>query len=276
MRSNKRHDKSKEAPQIMCSAKRQTETLDGIEMYVEVFGEGEPLLLLHGFSGAGSNWESFIPRFVERYRLVIPDLRGHGRSTNPTRSFTFRQSALDIYALLDRLEIGNFKAIGVSGGAKTILHMATQQPGRVEAMVIVSAAPYFPEQARAIMGQMNPDNRSDEEWKLMREWHKHGDEQIRALWQQGHDFKDSYDDMNFTPPYLSTITADTLIVHGDRDPFYPVELALEMYRAIPASYLWVIPDGGHGPIFGETKDQFIEAALAFLGDKGASNSQGKS
>lgn len=104
----------------------------------------------------------------------------------------------------------------------------------------------------------------------MRQWHKRGDEQIRAIWRQAKAFVDSYDDMNFTPPYLSTITARTLIVHGDRDPLYPVSLATEMYAAIPRSYLWVIPNGGHGPIFGEhtgsrdTTSRFAETALAFL------------
>ena len=98
----------------------------------------------------------------------------------------------------------------------------------------------------------------------MRQWHKQGDEQIRAIWRQANGFKDSYDDMNFTPPYLSTITARTLIVHGDRDPLYPVNLATEMYTAIPRSYLWVVPNGGHGPIFGELAEPFVETALAFL------------
>jgi pimeloyl-ACP methyl ester carboxylesterase len=54
-------------------------------------------------------------------------------------------------------------------------------------------------------------------------------------------FKDSYDDMNFTPPYLSTITARTLIVYGDRDPLYPINILMEMHTAIPGSYLWMIP-----------------------------------
>jgi pimeloyl-ACP methyl ester carboxylesterase len=178
--------------------------------------------------------------------------------------FTFRQSALDIFALLDRLRVDSVKAIGVSGGAKTLLHMATQQPGRVEAMVLVSAAPYFPPQARALMRAMTPDNRSEEEWQMMRQWHLHGDEQIRALWLQGNRFKDSYDDMNFTPPLLSTIRARTLIVHGDRDPFYPAKIAIELYEAIPHSYLWMIPNGGHGPIFGDQKAAFIATAAAFL------------
>jgi pimeloyl-ACP methyl ester carboxylesterase len=70
--------------------------------------------------------------------------------------------------------------------------------------------------------------------------------------------------MNFTPPLLSTITARTLIVHGDRDPFYPVSLPVEMYAAIPRSYLWVVPNGGHGPIFGEMTESFVKGVLAFL------------
>jgi pimeloyl-ACP methyl ester carboxylesterase len=69
--------------------------------------------------------------------------------------------------------------------------------------------------------------------------------------------------MNFTPPYLSTITARTLIVHGDRDPIYPVSLALEMYSAIPLSYLWIIPNGEHGMIFNMI-ERFNETAMAFL------------
>ena len=246
------------------STSGQTEEINGIEMYYETKGQGEPLVLLHGFSGSSSNWKLIFNDSPEGHQLIMPDLRGHGRSTNPLGQFTLRQSALDVFALLDRLDIKKFKAVGMSGGAKTLLHMATQQPERVEAMVLVSAAPYFPEQARAIMRQMTPENRTEEEWQLMRQWHKHGDEQIRALWRQANAFKDSYDDMNFTPPYLSTITARTLIVHGDRDPLYPVNLALEMYTAIPGSYLWIIPNGGHGPIFGDQTERFVETASAFL------------
>jgi pimeloyl-ACP methyl ester carboxylesterase len=244
--------------------------INGIEMYYETHGEGEPVVLLHGFSGAGSNWQGFIGGLAREYQLIIPDLRGHGHSTNPSGDFTFRQSALDIFALLDHLAIDQCKAIGVSAGGKTLLHMATQRPARIEAMVIASTAPYFPEPARAIMQQLTVESYSDADWQLMRQWHQYGDEQIRTLWRQGHAFKDSYDDMNFTPPYLATITARTLIVHGDRDPIYPVSLALEMYQAIPRSYLWVIPNGEHGSIF-TMVEHFNETALAFL--RGAWNKE---
>jgi len=233
-------------------------------MYYEIHGEGEPLVLLHGGGGVGANWELIFKVPPQGYQLVIPDLRGHGRSTNPSPEFTFRQLALDVFGLLDRLGIARFKAIGLSLGAKTLLHIATQQPERVEAMVLVSATPYFPEQARSLMRQLTPDNRSDAEWQQMRQWHRQGDEQIRKLWRQMHALRDSYDDMNFTPPYLSTITARTLIVHGDRDALYPVNLAMEMYAAIPRSYLWIVPNGGHGPIFGDLAVGFVETVLAFL------------
>ena len=103
-----------------------------------------------------------------------------------------------------------------------------------------------------------------EAWEAMRRSHKLGDDQIAALWDWGHAMKDSYDDMNFTPPSLWRIKASTLIVYGDRDPLYPVEMAIDMYRAVPHSTLWVVPNGGHGPVFFDAALQFAQTALAFL------------
>lgn len=244
---------------------RESIPVHDIEMYYELRGEGEPLILLHGGGGVGANWNLVFGEPPTGFRLVIPDLRGHGRSTNPSRHFTFRQCAHDVLALLDHLEIERCKAIGVSLGAKTLLHLATQQPSRVDAMVLASAAPYFPEQARSLMRELLSENRSEAEWRHMREWHQ-DDEQIRALWGMARAFADSYDDLNFTPPYLSTITARTLIVHGDRDELYPVRLAVEMYESIPHGSLWVVPNGGHGLIFGAMAEQFVSTAMAFLRD----------
>ena len=94
------------------------------------------------------------------------------------------------------------------------------------------------------------------------------DPQIIALWQQQRGFADSYEDVSFTPPHLSRITARTLVVYGDRDPLYPVEMAVEMFRSIPRSVLWVVPNGGHGPVFLEAADDFARTSLHFL--RGAS------
>lgn len=237
----------------------------GIQMYLEERGDGEPLLLLHGGTGIGSDWNLvFAGGGPAGFRVIVPDLRGHGRSTNPSRAFTLRQAADDVFALLDRIGVPRVKAIGLSMGAKTLLHMATQQPARIDAMVLVSATPYFPAQARAAMAQLSVDTFSGTDWAAQRLRHPQGDDQIRMLFEQMRALKDSHDDMAFTPPLLATITARTLIVHGDRDPLYPVELAMEMYRSIPDSALWVVPNGGHGPIFGALAAPFAETALKFL------------
>jgi pimeloyl-ACP methyl ester carboxylesterase len=98
----------------------------------------------------------------------------------------------------------------------------------------------------------------------MRSRHKLGDEQIIALWDWMREMKDSYDDMNFKPASLSEIRTSTLIVYGDRDPLYPAEIAMEMYRAIPRSALWIVPNGGHLPVFSEHAASFAQTAPAFL------------
>jgi pimeloyl-ACP methyl ester carboxylesterase len=243
--------------------------VNGLQLFYEDRGKGEPLLLLHGGTGIGADWAHvFAAGDPAGFRVIVPDLRGHGRSTNPFGTFTFREAARDVVALLDRLDLPRVKAIGLSMGAKTLLHMATQQRERIDAMVLVSATPYFPAQARAAMAQLSADVFSDAEWTAQRLRHQHGDDQIRMLFDQMRDLKDSYDDMAFTPPLLATITARTLIVHGDRDPLYPVELALEMYRAIPGSSLWVVPNGGHGPIFGAMAAPFVEASVKYLTESG--------
>lgn len=241
----------------------KTATVNGIDMYYETSGQGTPLVLLHGFNSAGAVWTPFVSELSQSYRLIVPDLRGHGRSTNPSRRFTHRQSALDVFALLDVLGITQFTAMGISTGGMTLIHMATQQPSRVEAMVLIGATSYFPEQARAVMRNVTIEGLTPALYERRRQIHKFGDEQIRELQQQFRAFKDSYDDMNFTPPYLGTIAARTLIVHGDRDQFFPVEIPLEMYRAIPQAQLWIIPQGGHVPIF-DPMVPFVPIALKFL------------
>jgi pimeloyl-ACP methyl ester carboxylesterase len=242
-----------------------TASVNGAELYYETRGRGEPLLLLHGMGGCAQDWKHAARDSLAReYRLIAVDLRGHGHSTNPAGTLTHRQCALDVRALLDHLGIRRCKAIGLSMGGNTLLHVATQEPARIDAMVVVSATPYFPEQARAIMRTISPDDRPPEEWRAMRERHVHGDAQIRALFEAQRDLQHSVDDICFTPPQLARVGARTLVVYGDRDPLYPVELGVELYRSIPRAALWVVPNGGHGPIFLEAAEPFARAALAFL------------
>lgn len=238
--------------------------VNNIEMYYEERGAGEPLVLLHGFGGCGQNWQPFAARLAEHFKLIIPDLRGHGRSTNLAGTFTHRQAAADVFALLDQLGVTRFKAMGISSGGMTLLHMATRQPSRVEAMVLIGATPYFPKEARAIMREASQGATPPEVLQLFRQCAARGDAQVQELVRQFGEFKDSYEDMNFTAPYLGTIKARTLIVHGDRDEFFPVSIPVEMYRAVPSSALWIIPQGGHVPIFGAHAREFQDVVIPFL------------
>lgn len=100
----------------------------------------------------------------------------------------------------------------------------------------------------------------------LRARHVGGDAQILALYDMTRSFASSTEDMAFAAADLGAITARTLIVHGDRDPFYPVDLAIELYRGIPHSALWVVPNAGHGPIFGQLAPTFAAAAVDHLRD----------
>lgn len=237
---------------------------NGIELHWNETGEGEPLLFLHGGMGCGDDWRHIFAEAPEGFRVIAPDLRGHGATANPSGRFTFRQCAHDVLALLRHLKLPCIKAIGVSGGGIVLLHMATIEPSALTAMVVVSAPPYFPAQARVLMRQMSEATLGEGELARLRRVHVHGEPQIRQLIEMVHGFAGTYDDVNFTPPHLGTITADTLIVFGDRDFLYPVSLAFELHDAIPRSRLWVVPNGAHGPVFGDAAAQFKATALPFL------------
>ena len=240
-----------------------TVEIDGIDLYYEEHGAGEPLVLLHGFGGCVQNWHPFLAGLSARHRLILVDLRGHGYSTNPGNTFTHRQAARDVSRLLEELGIGQFSAMGISTGGMTLLHMATSQPERIESMVLISATSHFPDQARAMMRRASFDSMPPQVQEMYRECAKRGDEQIRQLIAQFNAFQSNYDDMNFTAEVLSTITARTLVVHGDRDRFFPVEIPVGLYRAIPNAELWIIPGGDHAPIY-DTPAAFTATALRFL------------
>ena len=161
--------------------------------------------------------------------------------------------------------IDSIRAIGLSGGGLALLHMATMRPALVDAMVIVSAPPSPPAQARAIQRQASEAMFDATALDLMRKRHVRGPDQLQQLLAHARGFADSYNDVSFTPPHLETkCKARTLIVFGDRDPLYPVSLAFQLHAAIPRSHLWIVPNGGHGPVFGEAAPRFADVSLSFL------------
>lgn len=234
-----------------------------LDLYVEELGSGEPLLLLHGFGGCTRNWYPFLDPLAERYRLLLVDLRGHGHSTNPEMRFTHQKAAQDVFQLLDTLGIRQFYAMGMSTGGMVLLHMAKHQPDRVRAMVLISATTHFPEQARAIMKRASYSTLPPEVRDMYKECANRGEEQVRQLIEQFNELHDNYDDVNFSEEELATISAPALIIHGERDSFFPVAIARKMQKSIPEAQLWLIADGDHVPVFDRTVP-FTTKALHFL------------
>lgn len=237
-------------------------TVNDMQMYYEVYGEGTPLVLLHGFADSALSWHPFIGEFAKHFRVIVPHLRGHGRTLDPTNQFTLAQAALDVFALLDQLGVERFKAIGGSGGGCSLQYMATQQPARLEAIILACCAAYFPEPTRAaLLAEVD-----DAELEELQHKHIQGISQLRSLLNQLPKIVDSY---NAQPPDLSKITAKTLIVWGDRDELCSVAMAVEMYTAIAHAYLWVVPNAGHSCIILERDKEgtvFLHTALEFLQD----------
>jgi len=240
----------------------QLASVNGIELYYEAHGAGSPLLLLHHFTGTSGSWQPYVDDLAQEYRLVIPDIRGHGRSANPANRFSHRQSALDLFALLDQLGIDRYAAIGNSWGGMTLLNMATQRPARIEAMALMATAGKLGRQGRNEFRSFSTQP-GTALWDYLRQHHPYGDDQIRALFDQTYDLADNHAEMNFTPTHLSAIAAPTLVIGGDRDRFFPVPAYVETYTSLPNAYLWIVPSASHSGVWGRMQ-ALMPDVLAFL------------
>ena len=229
------------APLLSSPVSAETARVNGIDLHYRVTGAGEPLVLLHGFGSCAAEWASTADALAKSYRIIAIDLRGHGQSTNPSGRFTHRQSAEDVRALLDRLGIKQARAAGFSSGGMTLLHLAVKYPDRLTKMVVVSATTSFPEPTRSILRGATVETMPPPVLDQYERCATRGKPQIAELVAQFRAFGDMRDDMNLTARDLARIKASTLIVHGDSDMFFPVEIPVAMHAAIAGSALWIIP-----------------------------------
>ena len=243
----------------------QVNHANGIDLHYVDRGKGEPLLLVHGIGGCGGQWGSIADALAENYRLIIPDLRGHGWSTGAASSFTTLNASEDIAALLNSLGLRRVRAIGLSAGGMVLLHLATREPDRISSMVLVSTAQRLPDQARAFARGTTMGTLTGPAGELWQSCAVRGENQMRGLVDRLQSlFGNNIDDINFSAARLSTIRARTLLVHGDRDSLFPVEIAFEMYRGIPNSELWIVPGGDHVPIRRDRQPEFLRVTREFL------------
>jgi len=211
---------------------------DGASLYWEEEGDGPRVLLVHGGTGTSAfDWEFVREPLARRFRLVLTDVRGHGRSSDPEYRLSIEQIGDDVASLLER--VGGCDAIiAFSVSATAVLALLCRRPSLARAFVCIGASTTGdPTQVEAILNGPWPS-------KLKRIRHEYGtgDEYWRRLqWALAH----SWADLNITDAELGGLEIPTLVVCGDQDRIEPVETALALARTLPDGELCVLPDCGH-------------------------------
>ena len=242
--------------------------VNGIELYYEEHGQpdGPPLLLVHGFSGGAQAWERSVPVFAKRYRVIVPELRAHGRSSGTPETIHHRYFAADLVGLLDHLGIDRAHFLGHSSGGMSLLFVGTQHGDRVRTLTLVNATYRFDEVAKAHMRKVVEElSIPPEAIEASRRVHgpTHGPEHWRVLREAFYQFTVDPDELPFDPSNLAAITSPVLVMHGDRDPFFPVYIPVNMYRAMPNAELCILPMAGHDvPV--QWEDLFFAITKRFL------------
>lgn len=113
--------------------------VNGINLYYEIHGTGEPLILLHGGLGSGEMFAASLAAFTEGHQVILPDLQGHGRTADVDRPIDYRTMARDIAALIDHLGLEKPDVVGYSLGAGVGLHLAIIAPEKIGRLVAGSA-----------------------------------------------------------------------------------------------------------------------------------------
>lgn len=242
--------------------------VNDLTIYYEEHGrkDGLPLVLLHGFLQSGDEWQQQLPAFAPDYRLLVPDLRGHGRTDNPggLAAMNHRQFARDIIGFCDAIGAQSAIFCGESSGAMLLLSLALLVPARVRVLILAGGTYFFGEEIRTWWRTQTPETviRDPE---ATRARHialgpEHWREAAAAFIALGtHVHGDDFPEVE----ELRTITAPTLIVHGDRDSLFPLAIPTGLYGLLPEAELCILPRTGHVPPV-ERPDLFNTIVSDFL------------
>src|SRR5688500_8410349 len=114
--------------------------VNGLEMYYEVHGSGDPVVLLHGsFMTISNNWTEWIDELSKTRNVIAVEMQGHGRTADIKRDFSYENLADDVAALLDHLKIPRADLIGYSMGGGVAMLCAIRHPKKVRKVVSISA-----------------------------------------------------------------------------------------------------------------------------------------
>ena len=223
--------------------------VNGLNMYYEIYGEGKPLVLIHGGgSTIQTTFGNIIPLLLQHRQIIAMDLQAHGRTGDRSTDLSFEQDAEDVVALLYNLKIDKADFLGYSNGGHTLIEIALRYPAIINKMIIASsfykrsaAPPQFWEGFDHATIDVMPQSLKDgflkvnnNEKALLNMFHKDV--------QKMKSFKDWSDEQ------MKSIKAPSLIINGNND-VGSVEHAVEMYRTIPIAQLLILP-GKHGEYIG--------------------------
>ncbi|WP_161596699.1 alpha/beta fold hydrolase [Chitinophaga vietnamensis] len=245
-------------------------TVNGIRMYYEIHGSGEPLVLLHGGgSTIQTNFSKVIPLFAQHHKVIAVELEAHGHTGRRPGPTSFIQDADDVAALLQQLHIRKSDILGFSNGGMTCIEIATRHPELVNRLILLSA-PYNCSGMPEELWKSLPTATIDMMPKPYQEAFLHdnpGDTAgLRAMFEKDRNRMVAF--KGWDDAVIKNIQAPTLVAVGDQDAVL-AEHAVAMYRLLPKGRLMILP-GRHGECIGEvlfqTDPKVYQATVALFED----------
>jgi len=249
-------------PSLPKPAEEGMAPLNDIQLHYAVFGEGKPVILLHGGLANMNYWGNQVPALAAHYRVVLVDSRGHGRSTRSAARYTYELMASDVVGLMDRLKLDKAAVVGWSDGAITGLELAIHHPDRV-AGLFAFAANYNPAGVREDIGRNATFNAFIERCRHEYPTLSSTPEQYEAFLAAITKMWDT--EPNLPPDLLRHIAVPVVIVDGDHDEAIKRSQTEEMAQLIPGAGLLIQPNVSHFSML-QDPGQFNEAVLRFLGE----------
>ena len=214
----------------------RTFTHDGVKLYYEVYGTGEPLLIIHGNGGSMFDVSAQIVHFRKHYRVIAMDSRDQGRSADTQENVTYEKMADDLAALLDHLKVGPANVLGWSDGAIEALLLGMRHPTKVMKIAAMAA-------------NLNPSDKAvqPEILALVKEIVAKTSAKPDLTPHEKRDLKLTrimLDQPNINTDQLASITAPTLILAADHDVVVD-EHTVDIFHHIPNSQLCIFPNATH-------------------------------